>query len=153
VDSSCEDSHCADDHDQLPALRATWEPNFDTGHVVIDAQHQGLVTQCNLLADLCAATGAPEGAQAFDQAYAQLEVMAREHFTTEMSVLASSGYPELEDHQFDRDEFDYLVAEIATARNFHRVELQRFLTLWCVGHISGSAQQQREFLAGASAPS
>ncbi|MEY2687844.1 MAG: hypothetical protein RL375_2042 [Pseudomonadota bacterium] len=141
---------CSDD-DRLPPLRAAWEPQFSAGHQLIDAQHRGLLSQCNQLADLCEHAGAEPGFQAFDQAYEQLKALARTHFETELSLLASANYPDLEDHQFECDEFDYLSAEIVTAENFDRVELQRFLTLWCVGHISGSAQQQAACLAGGQA--
>lgn len=141
-------------------MRAAWEAQFGTGHELIDAQHQGLLTQCNQLADLCdqanacACTGAnaDEVARAFDQAFEHLKALAREHFETEAALLATGHYPELEDHQFECDEFDYLAAEIVTAENFSRVELQRFLTLWCVGHVSVAARQHGAYLAGSSVP-
>jgi hemerythrin-like metal-binding protein len=146
------------DDDRLPTLRAAWEPGLSTGHDLIDAQHQGLLTQCNVLADLCdrgdadADANAEDGARAFDQAYERLEALARDHFATEAALLASSNYPELEDHQFECDEFDYLAAEVVTAENFDRVELQRFLTLWCVGHVSAAARQQGSYLAVGGVP-
>ena len=141
-------------------MRAAWEPGFATGHELIDAQHQGLLTQCNLLADLCdqanacgcSGAHAEAGARAFDQAYEQLKVLARVHFEAEAALLADAGYPELEDHQFECDEFDYLGAEIVTAENFSRVELQRFLTLWCVGHVSASAGLHSAYLARSGVP-
>jgi hemerythrin-like metal-binding protein len=145
------EAHCEEDQDQLPTMRAAWEVDFSTGHELIDAQHQGLLTQCNLLADLCESADADEAARAFDLAYEQLKSLAREHFQAEAALLASSGYPELEDHQFECDEFDYLAAEIVTAENFSRVELQRFLTLWCVGHMSEAARQHGTFLTGGRA--
>jgi hemerythrin-like metal-binding protein len=154
------ESHCDKDQDRLPTMRAAWEPDFSTGHGLVDAQHQGLLTQCNLLADLCdqshacACTGAnaDEAASAFDLAYEQLKVLARAHFEAEAALLADAGYPDLEEHRFECDEFDYLAAEIVTAENFDRVELQRFLTLWCVGHVSSSTRQFGAYLVGAGVP-
>ena len=61
------------------------------------------------------------------------------------------GCPELEDHRFDCDEFEYLVSEIVTTEHFERVELQRFLALWFLGHVMGSAAQLRAALAGRGA--
>ena len=41
------------------------------------------------------------------------------------------------------EEFEYLVAEIAMTKNFDKLELQRFLALWWVGHILGDAKEMR----------
>jgi hypothetical protein len=46
----------------------------------------------------------------------------------------------LEERQNEQDEFDYLANEMITTENFERIELQRFLTLWWVGHIVGSGK-------------
>jgi hemerythrin len=127
--------------------RVQWEPHFSVGHEVIDAQHLGLLSQCNLLADLCVANDGEEGGSAFDQAFDHLKALARGHFETETALLAAGGYPELEDHRNECDEFEYLAGEVVTAENFDRLELQRFLALWCVGHITGSAGAQRAFFA------
>ena len=132
-------------------IRAPWEPDFTLGHGLIDQQHQGLLTQCNLLADHCQDGDGEDADRRFDQAFDRLKALAREHFETELSQLAGCGYPALEDHRIECEEFEYLADEIATTQNFDRLELQRFLTLWCIGHIRGSAQQQRDFLAGGNA--
>ena len=132
--------------------RALWEPDFSVGHERIDAQHQALLAQCRLLADHCEGSDAQAAAPQFDQAFEQLKLLAREHFETEAELLAACAYPGLEDHRFECEEFAYLADEIATAENFDRLELQRFLTLWFVGHIAGSARQQRDCLAGGGAP-
>jgi hypothetical protein len=42
---------------------------------------------------------------------------------------------ELDDYRSEREEFDYLAAEIITTENFDREELQTFLALWWAGHI------------------
>jgi hemerythrin-like metal-binding protein len=131
--------------------RLTWEPGFSTGHGAIDAQHQALLDQCNRLADLCAATGNEDSERAFDLAFEQLEGMAREHFEAEAAWLASVGDPALEDHRADCDEFDYLADQIATTDHFDRLELQRFLALWWLGHIAGSAPRFRALLASGQA--
>ena len=141
-------------------MRAAWDPQFSAGHELVDAQHQALLSQCNLLADLCdqsnacacKGANAEVATRAFDQAYEQLKVLARQQVETEAALLADAGYPDLEEHRFECDEFDYLAAEIVTAENFDRVELQRFLTLWCVGHVSSSTRQFGAYLVGAGVP-
>ena len=129
--------------------RVQWDPDFSVGHDIIDAQHQGLLAQCNLLEDHCACGDGEESDRSFDQALDQLKAIAREHFATEALLLASG--PALEDHQAECDEFEYLVGEVATTEKFDRPEVQRFLGLWCVGHITGSARELRALLAGGSA--
>jgi hemerythrin len=131
--------------------RVDWNPDFSVGLALIDAQHQSLLRQCNLLADHCSADGGEEQQGLFDLALDRLMALARAHFTAETDLLAQHGCPELEDHRFDCDEFEYLVSEIATPEYFDRVELQRFLALWFLGHVMGSAAQLRAALAGRGA--
>lgn len=117
--------------------RLPWESRFGVGHELIDAQHRAMLDQCNLLADLCA--GGDEADRQFDQAFERLRALAREHFAAEAALLAERGHADLDDHAAECEEFDYLVDEIVTTDNFSRLELQRFLALWCLGHISGAA--------------
>jgi hemerythrin-like metal-binding protein len=131
--------------------RVPWDPDFSVGHDVIDAEHQSLLDQCNLLADHCVAADGEESARRFDQVLERLKAIAREHFATEALVLASGDVAALEDHRIECDEFEYLVGEVATTEKFDRSEVQRFLGLWCVGHITGSARELRALLAGGNA--
>lgn len=127
--------------------RVPWDPGFIVGHELIDAQHQALLSQCNLLADHCRDGQGDEADQQFDRAFERLRVMAREHFEAEAVLLAGRGYADLEDHQIDCDEFEYLADEIVTTEHFDRLELQRFLALWWLGHITGSVEPLRACLA------
>ncbi|MBI4988470.1 MAG: hemerythrin family protein [Rhodocyclales bacterium] len=115
------------------------------GNATLDAQHRNLLAHCNALAD-CLAEAGSEGDRKFRQAFEELMALAREHFAAEEALLACGGYPELEEHRHERDEFDYLAAEIVTTENFDKDELQTFLALWWTGHILGSAKKQRAFL-------
>jgi hemerythrin-like metal-binding protein len=128
--------------------RAQWEPDFGAGHEPIDAQHRALLTQCNDLADLLAGGGSDDGDRRFDQAFEQLQSMVREHFEAEASVLAGLDDPQIDDHRIEREEFEALAAEIITTEHFERLELQRFVALWCIGHVKGSAAHLRALLAG-----
>ena len=131
--------------------RVPWEPDFAVGHALVDAQHRGLLAQCNLLADLCLAGDGEDSRRGFDQAFEQLKVLARQHCETESSLLARGDFPDLEDHRIEFEEFEYLAGEIATTGNFDRLELQRFLAVWCLGHIRGTVDAQRAYLAGGQA--
>jgi hemerythrin-like metal-binding protein len=128
-----------------------WDPDDSVGHGLIDEQHQALLAHCNLLAEHCPPSGGAQHDGPFDLAFGQLVRLARTHFETETALLAEQGCAELEDHRFACDEFEVLVDEILTTEHFDRGELQRFLALWCAGHIRESAARVRAVLAGRGA--
>ncbi len=123
-----------------------WVPELSVGNETLDAQHRALLARCAALA-ACLADAGAEGEDKFRRAFEELMALSREHFAAEEALLARAGYPDLEAHRNERDEFDYLAAEIVTTENFDRQELQTFLSLWWSGHILGSAARQRAFLA------
>lgn len=126
--------------------RVQWNSSYSIGHELLDTQHRNLLAQCNALADCLADTG-PEGDSKFHATFNALMAQAGEHFTTEETLLAQCGYPQLEEQQNEHDEFDYLANDIITTENFEKIELQRFLALWWVGHIVGSSKKYRACLA------
>lgn len=126
--------------------RVQWALHFAVGHEILDEQHRQLLAQCNVLSDLCAADGGNSSADPdFRQAFARTMAMAREHFAAEEALLVARAYPEMEDYRCEIEEYEYLAAEIATTENFDKIELQRFLALWWVGHILGGARQHSPY--------
>lgn len=136
----------------IQPIRVAWEPDFQVGHPLLDAQHQALMAQCDRLADHCRAGDDEAHLRCFDEAFAQLRALAREHFDTEAGVLAAAGDPDHGDCRLDGEEFDDLADEIVTTEHFDRVELQRFLALWWIGHLRGTVARQRAWLAAVSRP-
>lgn len=133
--------------------RPPWEPAFASGHDKVDAQHQALLAACHALADLCQPPVGDASASRFDEAFVQWQKLAREHFEAEAGLLEKLASPQLEDHRFECEEFEYLLSEIVSTEHFDRLELQRFLAQWCLGHIVGSARMVRASVAAAgSAP-
>ncbi len=126
----------------MPKL-VRWEPDFSVRHEQMDAQHRDLLARCNQLAEHCQTDGDASADQRFDQGFAQLREAARAHFEAEATALAQAGENDLEAHRFECEEFEYLVDEIVTTQNFDRLELQRFLALWWVGHVTGMARNGR----------
>ncbi len=116
-----------------------WDPAFRTGNAIIDAQHEALLGHCNRLADLCSREDGTPDEQLFDDTLAQLKTLARKHFETESALQAGEHDPDGDQGPDEADEFQYLMDEVATASNFERLELQRFLAVWCLGHIRGMA--------------
>ena len=124
------------------ANRMQWEPRHSVGNAVLDAQHQAILARCNALAD-CLDEASD---RRFDETFQELMALARGHFAAEEALLAQHGYAELDDYRSEREEFDYLSAEIITTENFDRNELQTFLALWWAGHILGAARSHRPCL-------
>lgn len=122
--------------------RLQWEPRLSVGNETLDAQHQAILARCNALADCLDAVND----RRFDETFQELMALAREHFAAEEALLTQSGYAELDDYRSEREEFDYLSAEIITTENFDRNELQTFLALWWAGHILGAVRNHRACL-------
>jgi hemerythrin len=123
--------------------RVQWNPSYSMGNDILDDQHRNILAQCNILAD-CLSDDKQEDDQAgdlkFDNIFNELMAHARAHFLTEEELLSHWGYPGVEAHQNEQAEFEYLAANIITAGNFDKIERQRFLALWWVGHVTGSAK-------------
>ena len=129
------------------AKRTQWIPHFSTGNATLDEQHRSLLAQCNALVDCLGEAGDDR----FSATLEQLMASVREHFAMEKELLARNGYPMLDEHEHEGEEFDYLAAEILSTDNFDKDELQTFLALWCTGHIVGTSERQRPYLEPQSA--
>ena len=126
--------------------RLQWNPDYTVGSDSLDDQHRQILAQCNALAD-CMDETSEAGRAEFDRRFQALMALAQEHFATEEALLTGSGYPALEEHQNERDEFGYLADNIVKTEHFERSELQRFLALWWVGHIVGCGTKHGVSLA------
>lgn len=126
--------------------RVHWGPFLSVGNATLDAQHQQLLAACNALADLCADGGNDIADPQFMAAYERLMTLAREHFAAEEALLRAGGYPDSEGYRFETDEYQYLASEIATAENFDKIELQRFVALWWTGHILEAVKSKATYL-------
>ena len=122
--------------------RMQWDPSYSVGDQALDDQHRNILARCDALADCVADTGA-EGDREFQHIFDELMALAREHFATEEAHLAARGHPLLDELKHEGEEYEYLAAEIVTTENFDRLELQRFLSLWWIGHIVEAANRHR----------
>lgn len=130
--------------------RVQWNPGFEAGNETLDSQHRNILAQCLTMADHVVDTS-PESDLKFEELFNELTALAREHFADEADLLARCACPTLDEHRNEIDEFEYLAADIATTENFDKLELQRFLALWWVGHILDSVRRYRACVAGTSA--
>ncbi|MDD5297388.1 MAG: bacteriohemerythrin [Rhodocyclaceae bacterium] len=122
-----------------------WNSNYGTGNEILDHQHQDILAKCNTLADFISDSG-PENDQQFQNIFNEIMTLVREHFATEEALLTRCGYPLIEEHMSEHDDFEYLAADIMTRENFEKAELQEFLALWWVGHIVDSGKKYRAAL-------
>jgi hemerythrin len=120
-----------------------WDKSYATGDDGLDAQHRQLLVQCNALAGSLSGDGSEYGPE-FQTRLDALIDGVRQLFAAEQARL--EGYPTLDDYNDEIDEFEFLVADIATAENFDATEVQRFLSLWCVGHVAGFGTKYRDWL-------
>jgi hemerythrin-like metal-binding protein len=117
-----------------------WQPRYSVGNEVLDQQHQHILAQCQALAD-CLGNSSPASAQDFHNIFSALMARVQEHFSTEEALLARCGYPAMDEYLNEREEFKYLASDIITTEHFEKIELQRFLTLWWIGHIVDCGKQ------------
>jgi hemerythrin-like metal-binding protein len=73
-----------------------WNPEWDTGHALLDAQHRVVIQSYNRLAEALA-RGDPE--QALVGLLDELVSLLRAHYGLEERVMAQAGYPGLGAHQ------------------------------------------------------
>ncbi len=123
--------------------RVPWSPSYNVGHPLVDSQHQALLAHCHALADLFEAGAYANDEARFDERFQRLMELAREHFASESSLLERHAYRALDELQDEYDEFEFLADKILTADKFDRLEIQRFMTWWVLGHIKGTVEKQR----------
>ena len=131
--------------------RFPWKPDYSVGCEALDNQHQTILALCTTLGD-CIAGSDPHGNLTFNATFNTLMAQARAHFVTEQALLTQCEYPDLEEQQNEQGEFEYLANEIITTTNFEPIELQRFLSLWWIGHIVGSGKKHLPFLEKLTQP-
>ncbi|WIM05998.1 MAG: hemerythrin domain-containing protein [Candidatus Nitricoxidivorans perseverans] len=121
--------------------RAQWNSDYLVGNETLDNQHRDILAQCDALAD-CASGSGREVDLKFQESLDELMTRAHKHYSTEEELLARFGCRMLEEHKNERDEFEYLAANIITTENFDKTELQRFLILWWTGHVADSGRHR-----------
>jgi hemerythrin-like metal-binding protein len=79
-----------------PEKWVVWSREFETGHPLIDQQHQTLVKAFN---ELAALAGKGEGPERLNQALAHIIDVATTHFGIEEGLMAGSGYAQIRAHR------------------------------------------------------
>jgi len=134
----------------------TWNQNLSLGVPEVDSQHQQLVNMVNQLHE---AMAQGQGKTVLAPVLTGLLHYTRTHFGAEEQLMQRAGYPQLEEHKKQHEEF---VRKVADMKNRFEagetrltVEMMNFLQNWLVGHIKGTDRKYVPCVLaslGASAP-
>jgi len=132
--------------DTLTKPIATWQPEYETGNLEIDGQHQELFAIVNSLHDAVVTK------QEFDKIQVTLNLLANhtiEHFQTEEELMIAGNYPEYDRHKRTHDR---LTSKVFTLiQKFHdrdetiTTEVTQFLSEWLSHHIKGEDRKMIQF--------
>lgn len=113
-----------------------WKPVYETGIVVLDKEHQGLVQQINALFE---AVRDKRGKEVYGDVVARLNTYVLEHFAHEEKLMQEYQFPGFVAHQ---QEHQNLIAAVQQLTVDHAVkdesaarELLNFLRTWLLEHI------------------
>lgn len=117
-----------------------WDPSFETGQPLIDAQHRMLVF---LFQKLNVAVKTGESQMTTNHVIGELKRFVEFHFSSEENLMRETGYPHLPAHQVQHMELlvelGALVTKVLGGREFPE-DLVYFLNKWLVEHISSHDQ-------------
>jgi hemerythrin-like metal-binding protein len=132
------------------ALR--WSPALALGHAAVDAQHETLFLHAGRFVE-AVRRGEADAVEmlAFIGDYAQTHFRAEEH------LMRESGYPALDEHRWEHEQFvrrftllERSLESEPTAGGL--AALGQFLVEWLRAHVGGSDQRIRDHLRRAPAP-
>lgn len=125
-----------------------WDDSCSVGVAELDGQHQRLADLVNRLHAHVQAQG---DGKLLEAAIKKLTVYAFTHFGHEEKLLAEAGYPQLESHRGEHEEFGQMLMRFsgdAAAGMLDRAQLIGFLTRWWSHHILVVDMQYKPLLAG-----
>jgi hemerythrin len=127
-------------------LLIVWSDINTTGHPIIDEQHRGIVSIIN---SLYYAINSPRAKDFLEPASKMLMAYTIIHFDTEIDILESSGYPDLEEH---RQQHEKLVTDtqrysLSSLKNDDSRIMISFLKDWWMTHINKEDMRYKEHLA------
>jgi hemerythrin len=128
-----------------------WNPSFSVGHEMLDSQHQWLLGLCNDLTDCMASSKDHplESDSRFHEILNQMLQYAKQHFATEEAILRQCGYPSLDIHKIEHDEYlervTYIMTQAAEGR-LDKTGALMFLAKWWTDHILVSDMQYSSYM-------
>ena len=128
--------------------RFEWDPTLSVGVRLLDEQHKQIIAMMNLL---LSEPQANVRSETVSEVLSRLTAYAAEHFRAEEQLLEEHGYPDLERHRREHQQYRYQVVLLCQGAMFHDdtvpEEILRFLCDWWKNHILGTDMKYREFFA------
>jgi hemerythrin len=125
-----------------------WKDSYSVGHAGMDQQHKKLVS---LLNEFSQALSRGEGKTKLYETLMGLVEYTKKHFKDEEELMASSGFPDLDEHKAIHKQLTNKVINYAVQYNAgeltNTVELLNFLKNWLVDHIQGVDIKYGQYLA------
>ncbi len=130
-----------------------WSEKLEIGDPMVDSEHRYLVQLINNLHQQYE-VGRLSGSLA--KVFTHLAKYVNGHFKNEEALMASIGYPELEEHKKQHRQLVEQAIELSEkyidGEDSVTEETIAFLKDWAVNHITGSDMKIRAFLKGARPP-
>ncbi|MCX7142127.1 MAG: bacteriohemerythrin [Proteobacteria bacterium] len=125
-----------------------WDNTLDTGHALIDSDHQELARLFNLLPETA---GMPRGKELCGKVLGQIIAHARAHFEREQQLMAEHRYPKIAQHSAEHamllDQALIYQAEFDANASEPDIALIDFPEVWLSFHILFSDKDLARFLA------
>ena len=130
--------------------RMEWTDEMLTGHAIIDAQHRELFACIN---DLALATAEQRTLLAV-YCITRLKHFVRNHFKTEEAVMRDCGFPKLQEHIKEHEEFraKLISLQINSVHLDVTTETVEFLGSWLGDHVLRSDHELVPYLKKVSGP-
>ncbi|MEA5578902.1 bacteriohemerythrin, partial [Anabaena sp. UHCC 0451] len=127
---------------------AQWRPEYETGYILIDNQHQSLFHAINALNS---AMLAGRGAELLERTLDILKIYTTIHFETEEEVMVKNGYPGYPEHKAKhellREQVKVFNEKIKIQDSSQvTISVSHFLTDWLIQHIKDEDQKMSAFL-------
>jgi len=124
-----------------------WDPNLETGHMVVDTQHQAIFKAFN---KLLRAMNRGRGRDEVHITLVFLKDYTQRHFSMEEGLMAQSGYPDRERHgTLHREFIDKLdtISDRSDRGASVTIALMQFMKDWLLEHIQVEDKRLVDFLS------
>jgi hemerythrin-like metal-binding protein len=148
LDNSQTDQLRSSDSSSRKIEIAQWRPEYETGYILIDHQHQSLFHAINALNG---AMLAGRGEELLERTLESLTIYTTIHFETEEEYMVRNDYPAYLEHKSKHEDLREQVEEFnQQIKNQNKsqmtINVSHFLTDWLIHHIKDEDKKMIAFL-------
>ena len=129
-------------------MTIAWDAKLAIGDESIDNDHKQLISLINAYENAVA----KKDIRLLDEAFAGLEVYAREHFEREEKLMEAVFFPQRRPHKESHQALLWAVQDkhkqVRLHQNINLKELSEFLRHWLIDHVLKEDMQLKTYLAG-----